>query len=100
MMAGLTPEAAEAVRAVARYVASISIFHTLVQLDQFPGCDCRVLCKPLAPSAGGQEFQFAPVADDLHDDLVEWILQFSRHADQIAYREVTGPGSSIIGFRT
>ena|SRR5438477_4585496 len=98
---GLSEEHREAVRGIARYVVSAALFRAMVAIDQFPACRCRLVCTPRSEAAEvSREIQVAPNSMDLHDDLVEWILEFSRYADLLAYRVVRGPNSSEIGIKT
>lgn len=80
----LSAEQKQVVRHLIRTTAYGVLFGVLVDIDQSDYGEFTLALKPGAVAGNGQTIQLAPDEEnDLHDELRDWILSFSRYADEI-----------------
>lgn len=81
----LSAEQKQVVRHLVRTIAHGILFGVLVDLDQSYYGEYEIALKPRKVRGNDQAIRIAPdVPNDLHNELNDWILSFSKFADEIA----------------
>ena len=69
------------------------LFSILVNFDQFRHGDLSISLKTKSP--GQETINITPGIDDLHDELSEWIYEFSKYKDKLVERVEEANGTSF-----
>ncbi len=79
----LSVEQKQVVRNLVRTITHGVLFGVLADFDQSDYGEYELALKPGGVESNGQTVSVAPNKHDLHDELNDWILSFSKFADEI-----------------
>jgi alkanesulfonate monooxygenase SsuD/methylene tetrahydromethanopterin reductase-like flavin-dependent oxidoreductase (luciferase family) len=81
--ASLDSEVKEKIKKLIADTTTGVLFSTLVSVDQFDFGELQIKLVPKTLSGATEEWSVTNKQEDLHDELPEWIENFSRHQEQL-----------------